>query len=142
MDMESLFQTSPEHKELFLRIRSCCLSFPGTNERISHGAPSFFIHNKLAFAQYRVNHHGDGKIALWCYAPAGVQSMLTESEPDVYFVPPYVGHLGWIGMRLDRGVDFAEIEGVLGDAYMNRAPKKYREQRAELNRRGSGGDSG
>lgn len=127
MDMESLFQESPEHEELFRRIRSHCLSFPGTSERISHGAPSFFIDNKLNFAQYRVNHHGDGRIALWCSAPPGFQSMLAESEPELYFVPPYVGRYGWIGMRLDRGAGWEAVAGLLEEAYLNRAPKKYKE---------------
>ncbi|MCU6713019.1 MmcQ/YjbR family DNA-binding protein [Paenibacillus sp. J5C_2022] len=115
------------HKELFDRIRAQCLSFPGTSERMSHGAPSFFVNKKLSFVQYRVNHHGDGRIALWCSAPAGVQSMLTESYPDNYFIPPYVGHLGWVGLRLDRNAAWSDISGMIGEAYQNRAPKKYQD---------------
>ena len=126
MDRETLFQTSPEHEELFHRIRSLCLSFPGTSERDSHGAPAFFIDGKKSFAYYLVNHHGDGRIALWCSAPPGMQSVLTESHPDRYFVPPYVGRHGWIGLRLDRGAEWNEIAGVLEDAYLSKAPKKYR----------------
>lgn len=127
MDMETLFQTSPEHEELFRRIRSLCLSFPGTSERISHGTPTFFIDGKRSFAQYWVNHHGDGKIALWCSAPSGAQSVLVESNPEVCFVPPYVARYGWVGMRLDRGASWEEISHLLEDAYLNRAPKKYKE---------------
>ena len=128
MDMETLFATSPEHKALFERIRSLCLSFPGTSERESHGAPSFFIDGKKCFAQYRVNHHGDGRIALWCAAPPGMQSVLTASDPDRYFIPPYVGHLGWLGLRLDRGAEWDEIAGALENAYLSKAPKKYRKR--------------
>ena len=128
MDMDTLFRTSPEHAELFRRIQSHCLSFPGTSERISHGAPSFFIDGKRSFAQYRVNHHGDGRIALWCSAPEGARSVLTESAPELYFIPPYVGHLGWVGLRLDRGAGWEEIAGLLTEAYLNRAPKKYIDQ--------------
>ncbi|XID94909.1 MmcQ/YjbR family DNA-binding protein [Paenibacillaceae bacterium WGS1546] len=128
MDMETLFQESTTHKELFDKIQSLCLSFPGTNERISHGAPTFFIDNKLSFVQYRVNHHGDGRIALWCSAPQGVQAMLVDSAPEIYFRPPYVGHLGWIGMRLDGNAKWDEISSVVSDAYLNRAPKKYKEK--------------
>jgi hypothetical protein len=124
--MEELFKESPKHKALFDKIRSLCLSFPGTSERNSHGAPSFFIDGKLSFVQYRVNHHGDGRIALWCSAPSGVQSMLVESDANIYFIPSYVGHLGWIGMRLDGDVDWEEISSVLGEAYFNRTPKKYK----------------
>jgi hypothetical protein len=125
--MEMLFDQFPTHKELFEKIRDLCLSLPGTSERMSHGAPTFFINDKLSFVQYRVNHHGDGRIALWCSAPSGVQSILVESTPETYFRPPYVGHLGWIGLRLDREATWSDIMGIIEEAYLNRAPKKYRE---------------
>ncbi|MCC3374497.1 MmcQ/YjbR family DNA-binding protein [Cohnella sp. REN36] len=130
--MQSLFAESPAHKALFDKIKSFCLSFPGTSERLSHGAPSFFIDNKLSFVQYRVNHHGDGRIALWCAAPPGVQSLLVESSPEIFFIPAYVGHLGWVGMRLDGHVDWEEISSVIGDAYLTRSPKKYKDQTKQI----------
>jgi len=105
-------------------VRAFCLSLPGTNERESHGAPTFFVGGKKSFVQYHNNHHGDGKIALWCAAPAGMQEMLVESEPDIYFVPAYVGYLGWIGVRLDRQAEWENIAAAIGSAYMTRAPKK------------------
>jgi len=125
--MEALFTHSPSHNALFEKIRTLCLSLPGTSERISHGAPSFFINEKLSFVQYRVNHHGDGRIALWCSAPSGAQSLFIETRPEIYFRPPYVGHLGWIGVRLDQDATWSDISGMIEDAYLNRAPKKYRE---------------
>ncbi|TLS52202.1 MmcQ/YjbR family DNA-binding protein [Paenibacillus antri] len=127
MDREVLFEESSAGKSLFEKIRSLCLSLPGTSERISHGAPTFFINDKLSFVQYRVNHHGDGRIALWCSAPPGVQTLLVEEKPEIYFNPPYVGHLGWVGLRLDRDATWTDIAGIIGDAYLNRAPKKYKE---------------
>lgn len=126
LDMEELFRQSSTHKELFNEISTLCLSFPGTSERNSHGAPTFFINDKLSYVQYRVNHHGDGRIALWCSAPAGIQSLLIDTTPEIYFRPPYVGHLGWVGMRLDKNVDWVDISGMIKEAYLNRAPKKYR----------------
>jgi hypothetical protein len=110
--------------ELFEQIQALCLSFPGTSERMSHGAPTFFIQEKKSFVQYHMNHHGDGKIALWCAAPSGVQMMLVESQPHIYYVPAYVGHLGWIGLRLDRDAEWNEIASIISDAYLIRAPKK------------------
>ncbi|MFD0714463.1 MmcQ/YjbR family DNA-binding protein [Paenibacillus sp. GCM10027626] len=109
-------------------VRTLCLSFPGTSERVSHGAPSFFVNGKNSFVQYRNNHHGDGKIALWCAAPPGVQTMLVETEPDIYYVPAYVGHLGWVGVRLDRQAKWEDISHAISNAYLTRAPKKLREQ--------------
>jgi hypothetical protein len=126
LDFEKAVIESPEQKALFEKIRDLCLSFQGTNERISHGAPTFFIDNKHSFVQYRVNHHGDGRIAIWCSAPPGVQSVVTEASPDCYFKPPYVAHLGWIGIRLDRDLGWEGISSSIGEAYLNRAPNKYK----------------
>jgi hypothetical protein len=123
IDDQWLFN-SLENTALLEQIRSLCLSFPGTNERPSHGAPTFFIQDKKSFVQYHNNHHGDGKLALWCAAPSGVQMMLVESKPNLYYIPAYVGHLGWIGVRLDRDAAWEEISSVIGDAYLSRAPKK------------------
>ena len=49
------------------------------------------------------DHHGDGRFAIWCAAAEGMQQMLVEADPERFFVPPYVGHRGWLGVRLDRG---------------------------------------
>ncbi|WP_426454241.1 MmcQ/YjbR family DNA-binding protein [Paenibacillus sp. S-38] len=119
-------------RELLERIRIYCLCFPGTSERASHGAPTFYVGGKKSFAQYHNNHHQDGRIALWCAAAAGMQPILVELDPGIYFVPPYVGHLGWVGIRLDRSAGWDTIAGVIGDAYLARASKKYIESlRAE-----------
>ena len=47
------------------------------------------------------NHHGDGRFAVWCAAPAGDQQLLVAADAVKFFVPPYVGHRGWLGVRLD-----------------------------------------
>jgi predicted DNA-binding protein (MmcQ/YjbR family) len=70
------------------------------------------------------DHHGDGRLALWCPAPVGVQSQVVREEPERFFVPPYVGHRGWIGVRLDRDVDWDEIAGVVRDAYRLVVPRR------------------
>jgi hypothetical protein len=105
------------------RIRTICLSFPETGERLSHGAPTFFIREKRAFVMFHDDHHGDGRLAIWCAAPDGVQEMLTQADPDQYFVPPYVGHRGWLGIRLDRNPDWNEVAGAIEDAFLAVAPK-------------------
>ena len=106
------------------RLRAACLALPETSERLSHGAPTFFVQGKRPFVIYHDDHHGDGRLAIWCAAPPGLQELLTEAVPDVYFVPPYVGHRGWLGVRLDRGAEWGEIEGAVEDAYLAVAPKK------------------
>lgn len=109
---------------MLARVRAHCLSMAETSERVTHGAPGFFVREKKWFATFHQNHHGDGRLALWCAAPEGAQAMLVEASPEHYFVPAYVGHQGWIGVRLDRGLPWPEIAAVLTSAYETRAPKK------------------
>jgi hypothetical protein len=108
------------------RVREICLGLPEVAERPSHGAPTFFIRGKHSFVMFHDHHHGDGRLALWCAAPAGMQRGLVDATPDVYFVPPYVGHRGWVGVRLDRGAPWDEIAGVIEEAYLDRTPKSFR----------------
>jgi hypothetical protein len=105
------------------RVRELCLSLPATNERLSHGQPAFFVRDKKTFVMYLDNHHDDGRLALWCAAPEGMQAALVDGAPEHYFVPPYVGHRGWIGVRLDRDLDWNEIAGAIEEAYLTVAPR-------------------
>jgi hypothetical protein len=113
-----------ERERTLGRIRELCLALPETSERLSHGAPTFFVGGKRAFVMVLTNHHGDGRFAIWCAAPDGLQSMLVEADPERFFVPPYVGHRGWLGVRLDRGLDSNELAGIVEDAYAEVAPAK------------------
>jgi hypothetical protein len=106
------------------RIREICLGLPETSERLSHGAPTFFVRGKRAFVMVLSNHHGDGRFAIWCAAPDGMQKLLVDSDPERFFVPAYVGHRGWLGVRLDRGLDWEELAGIVEDAYAEVAPPK------------------
>jgi len=98
------------------RVRAVCLALSGATERPSHGSPAFFA-GKRSFVMFMDNHHHDGRLAIWCAAAAGVQAAVVDADPERYFVPPYVGHRGWIGVRLDRGLDGEEVAGVIEDAY-------------------------
>jgi len=104
------------------KLRTICLALPETTERLSHGAPTFFVRDKRAFLMVLTNHHGDGRFAVWCAAPTGMQAMLVEADPERFFVPPYVGHRGWLGVRLDRGIHWDELTGIVEDAYADVAP--------------------
>jgi predicted DNA-binding protein (MmcQ/YjbR family) len=99
------------------QVRRICLALTEANERESHGAPTFFIRDKRSFVSYMDNHHDDGCLALWCASSSDVQQMLATSRPEQFFVPPYVGHLGWIGVRLDRDLSWDEIAGVIKAAH-------------------------
>ena len=100
-----------------------CRGLPEVTEKPSHGSPAFMVNEKRAFAYSLDDHHSDGRLALWCAAPEGAQAMLVDSNPDHYFLPPYVAHHGWIGVRLDRGVDWSEVAEICRDAYRVVAPK-------------------
>jgi hypothetical protein len=113
-----------KRQETLERIRRICLALPETSERLSHGAPTFFVRGKRAFLMVLANHHGDGRFAIWCAAEAGVQEMLVQADPERFFRPPYVGHRGWLGVRLDRGLDWDELAGIAEDAYAEVAPPK------------------
>ena len=114
--------------QIIERIRTICLALPETSERLSHGAPTFFIRGKRAFLMVLTNHHGDGRFAIWCAAPEGIQQALVEADPERFFVPPYVGHRGWLGVRLDLGLEWDEIVGIAEHAYAEVAPAKLVEQ--------------
>lgn len=106
------------------RLRALCLAFPEVTERPSHGAPTFFVRDKKTFVMAHFDgHHGNTFPHFWCAAPPGVQELVVETEPDRFFRPPYVGHRGGIGVRLDVEVDWDEIAAVCEDAYRTVAPK-------------------
>lgn len=105
------------------RLREIVASYPEVNERLSHHTPTFFIRDKKVLCHLWENHHDDGLLAIWCPAPPGAQAELAEREPERFFVPRYVGHRGWIGVRLDVDVDWDEIDAILRDAYRVAGPK-------------------
>jgi hypothetical protein len=108
------------------RVREACLALPETSERPSHGAPAFFIRGTRAFVTFMDDHHGDGRLAIWCAAPEGMQEALVEASPEHYFVPPYVGPRGWLGVRLDRGLAWPAVREAIEAAYAFRRPPARR----------------
>jgi hypothetical protein len=112
------------------RLRAIATALPEVTEKLSHGEVSFFCRKQ--FVMLDNHHHGADHLAFWCAAPPGAQEELIGSDPDTYFRPPYVGHRGWLGVRLDGPVDWAEIAEWCEDAYRVVAPKTLV---AELDRR-------
>ena len=108
--------------ELLSRVRGICLALPEATEQEAWGEPAFRVRKKI-FAMFANSHHGDGRIALWCKAPLGVQEILVRSAPEKFFVPPYVGVKGWIGIVLDR-TDNAEVRELVIQPYCMTAPRK------------------
>jgi hypothetical protein len=105
------------------RVRKICLALPEVTERLSHGAPAFFAGKQFVML-WPDGHHDHQFPHLWCAAPPGAQEELVMTEPDRFFRPPYVGGRGWLGVRLDGDVDWAEMAAICEDAFRTVAPKK------------------
>lgn len=105
-------------------VRRICLALPEVTERPSHGSPAFFVRDKKTLAMFLDDHHDDGRLAIWCPAPPGVQEQLVEQEPERFFRPPYVGGRGWLGVCLDVEPDWDEVAEICSDAYRQVAPKR------------------
>ena len=111
-------------------VREVCLSFPEAEEVVSHGFPDFRVRGKT-FASYVVNHHGDGRVALWLNAPSGSQDHYSKSEPKYFFVPPYVGPRGWLGVHLNKGLPWQRVAALVRQAYEKIAPRALAESIGE-----------
>jgi hypothetical protein len=120
------------------RVRAMCVALPEVSERLSHGAPTFFVREKRPFVMFMDDHHGDGRLALWCAAPQGAQEELVAADPTRFFRPPYVGTRGWLGVRVDGRPDWTEVGEVVEDAFRAVAPKTLV---AELDARCDGASS-
>ena len=113
------------------QARKICLSLPDTEEKIAWGEPTFRVGGRL-FVMFANNHHNDGRIALWCNAPEGAQRDIVASDEEVFFVPPYVGVGGWIGMRLDRKLSEKAMAAVIVQAYETTKAKLKTKKRKRL----------
>jgi hypothetical protein len=116
-------------EDLLGRTRAICSAFPEVAERPSHGAPTWFVRDRKAFVTLWLDGHHDLEFPhLWCAAPPGAQAELVAEAPDRFFRPPYVGHRGWLGVRMDGAVDWAEVAELCADAYRTVAPKRLAER--------------
>jgi hypothetical protein len=106
-------------------VREVCLWLPEAEEFMSHGSPNFRVRGKT-FATYAVNHHGDGRVALWLNALPGSQDLHVRAEPAHFFVPPYVGPRGWLGVVLDQGIAWKRVAALVREAYEKVAPAELR----------------
>lgn len=105
------------------RLRAIATDLPEVTERLSHGSVTWFIRQKRTLAYLSDDHHGDGRLALIYPAAPGVQEELVGGDPERFFRPPYVGHRGWVGLRVDVDPDWDEIAAIVEDAYRQVAPR-------------------
>ncbi len=111
---------TPMHTDPLDRLRAICLAFPEASEQGGVGDPTFKVRDKI----FAMRHGMNGRMSLWCKAPPGVQEVLVGSDPAHFFVPPYVGHHGWIGIWLDIALDWDEVADLIEESYRMTAPKR------------------
>jgi hypothetical protein len=102
------------------RLRAICLALPEAVEKEAWGDPTFRVRDKI----FAMEKRGDGRDSVWCKAPEGSQMVLVGADPDRFFVPPFLGHKGWVGVRLDCGPDWNEIAALVRRSYRLVAPKR------------------
>src|SRR5262245_39908681 len=105
------------------RLREICLALPETTEKTAWGEPTFRVGGKL-FAQFDNHHHGAEHVGVWLAMPLGAQEGLVYAEPDRFFVPPYVGRRGWVGVRLDGRPNWSVVADLVREAYRTVAPRR------------------
>ena len=101
-------------------LRAICLALPEAEEKEAWGDPTFRVRDKI----FAMAKSGDDRVSLWCKAELGSQIVLVGADPDRFFVPPYVGHKGWVGMRLDNNPDWEEAAELVKRSYRLIAPKR------------------
>jgi predicted DNA-binding protein (MmcQ/YjbR family) len=106
-------------------VRDVCLWLPEAEEFVSHGSPNFRVRGRT-FATFAVNHHGDGRVALWLNALPGAQELHVRADPVHFFVPPYIGPRGWLGVELNRGIAWKRVAALVREAYEKAAPSDLR----------------
>jgi predicted DNA-binding protein (MmcQ/YjbR family) len=114
--------SSPAIKQL----REICLALPAAFEKEAWGECTFRVSGGNMFAMTDNHHHNSGHVAVWVKAPAMVQETLVSSDPERFFIPPYMGRQGWVGVRLDYKVKWDELGAILNDGYLMSVPHKLR----------------
>jgi len=114
------------------RLTEICLALPETRreDKGVHHEHAQFAVGKKTFVWFVNDHHGDGIVGIWCKVPPGENQALAAAQPKRFFVPPYVGKQGWVGLRLDGAkVNWGEVKELVVGSYRMIAGKK---QLAEL----------
>jgi predicted DNA-binding protein (MmcQ/YjbR family) len=112
------------------RLRKICLALPHVVEREAWGECTFRVEGGTMFAMTDHDHHDSGHIGVWIKAPQMVQEILVGSSPETFYKPPYLGHKGWVGVRLDGAVDWQQVAEIVQDGHRMSAPKTPRAPRS------------
>jgi predicted DNA-binding protein (MmcQ/YjbR family) len=102
------------------RLRSICLALPGATEELMRRGPSYRVADKI----FALERPWNDELALWCKVPEGLREILLQAEPAQFFIPPYFGAKGWIGVGLDEAADWREVEAFVRRSYRLVAPRR------------------
>jgi len=102
------------------RLRSICLALPEAREEAMRRGPSHRVQDKI----FALERPWRDSIGLWCKVPEGSREIIIGSDPTRFFIPPYFGAKGWIGVGLDEDADWAGIEAFTRRSYRLIAPKR------------------
>ena len=102
------------------RLRAICLALPEAAETPMKRGPAYRVNDRI----FAMDRRGDGRLSVWCKAPPGSQAVLVGADSARFFVPPYFGPKGWVGMRLDAGPDWNEVVSLIRRSYRLVAPKR------------------
>jgi hypothetical protein len=122
--------TRDDVAEPLARLRRICRSLPGTTEKVSHGEPTFWVSGKM-FAMLDNHHHGAPHVGVWLAMPLGAQEALVYAEPKRYYVPPYVGPRGWVGVRLDARPSWKKVAEIVRAAHAHISHPRPRRRRGQ-----------
>lgn len=109
---------------LIQKLRKVCLALGSVVEKEAWGECTFRVVDGSMFAMTDNNHHQSGHVAVWVKAPAMAQEILINSDPQRFFKPPYMGHKGWVGVRLEGKAAWDHITAILRDGYEMSLPMK------------------
>jgi len=98
-------------------VRRLALGLPEAVEQETWGAPTFRVRRKI-FVML-----AEGQREAWVKSTHDEQQALTSMDPETFFVPPYVGPSGWVGVRIAT-VDRDEMLELITEAWRLTAPKR------------------
>jgi predicted DNA-binding protein (MmcQ/YjbR family) len=106
------------------RVRALCLALPEAFERETWERPTFRVGGGAG--KIFCMSAPDGSTATMKADPQERLALLEQGEP--FFMPPYVGGKGWVGVRLDRQTDWEELAELVAISYCLIAPKRLARQ--------------
>ena len=76
------------------KVSAICLALPEA-ARTVRGSHAAFTVRKKKFAYFLNDHHGDGIVSICARAFPGENKALVAAHPRKFYLPAYVGPLGW-----------------------------------------------